>query len=194
MYAKLDPLGYLDCIVAIGSNQELINSSSSELVTDGLSQIADFIGTVTAVSRFFETPAFPIGSGPNFVNAVLVVRVTISPASVLAKLHEIENNLGRLRAKRWGQRTIDLDLIAVDQAVVPNLETYNKWRHLPFEKQLILAPDQLILPHPRMQDRAFVLGPLMDICPEWSHPVLQSSVASMYSELAEEDRTALKPV
>jgi 2-amino-4-hydroxy-6-hydroxymethyldihydropteridine diphosphokinase len=183
-----------DCIVAIGSNQRLINSSSSDVLSTALSRIAVSVGSITLLSRFFQTPAFPKGSGPDFVNAALVVRAQGSADEILEKLHAIEHELGRVRETRWGQRKIDIDLIAVEQKIIPNSETYRKWQLLPFSKQSKIAPDQLILPHPRIQDRAFVLGPMMEICPDWVHPVIQKSVSQMYDELDGRDKAELMPL
>lgn len=183
MYAKLEQNNCHSCVVAIGSNQRLNNSSSSDVLSAALSRIAVSVGPIASLSRFFRTPAFPKGSGPDFVNAALVVRAQGSAGVILEKLHAIEHELGRVRETRWGQRTIDIDLIAVEQNIVPNSETYKKWQLLPFSQQSKIAPDQLILPHPRMQDRAFVLGPMRDICPDWVHPVIQKSVSQMYDVL-----------
>jgi 2-amino-4-hydroxy-6-hydroxymethyldihydropteridine diphosphokinase len=194
MYAKLNQMDYQSCIVAIGSNQRLINSSSSDVLSAALSRIAVSVGHIILLSRFFKTPAFPKGSGPDFVNAALVVRAQGSADEILEKLHAIEHELGRVRETRWGQRTIDIDLIAVEQKIIPNSETYRKWQLLPFSQQSTSAPDQLILPHPRMQDRAFVLGPMMEICPDWVHPVIQKSVSQMYDELDSRDKAELMPL
>jgi len=194
MYAKLDKMDCHDCIVAIGSNQRLINSSSSDVLSTALSRIAVSVGSITSLSRFFQTPAFPKGSGPDFVNAALVVRAQGSADEILEKLHAIEHELGRVRETRWGKRTIDIDLIAVEQKIIPNSETYRKWQFLPFSQQSKIAPDQLISPHPRMQDRAFVLGPMMEICPDWVHPVIQKSVSQMYDELDGRDKAELMPL
>ncbi|NCV10129.1 MAG: 2-amino-4-hydroxy-6-hydroxymethyldihydropteridine diphosphokinase [Rhodobacteraceae bacterium] len=120
MYAKLDKMYCHDCIVAIGSNQRLTNSSSSDVLSTALSRIAVSVGSVTSLSRFFQTPAFPKGSGPDFVNAALVVRAQGSADEILEKLHAIEHELGRVRETRWGQRTIDIDLVAVEQKIIPN--------------------------------------------------------------------------
>ncbi|MGY8791094.1 MAG: 2-amino-4-hydroxy-6-hydroxymethyldihydropteridine diphosphokinase, partial [Pseudomonadales bacterium] len=68
----------------------------------------------------------------------------------------------RVRGERWGKRVLDADLIAFGTQVLPDLYTYKKWRDLPISDQMLQTPDQLILPHPRLQDRAFVLRPLMD--------------------------------
>ena len=96
--------------------------------------------------------------------------------------------------KHWGQRTVDIDLIAFGQNVLPNSETFKQWQLLPFSQQAKVAPDQLILPHPRMQDRAFVLGPMMDICPAWVHPVIQKSASQMYDVLDRQDKAEVMPL
>ena len=169
-------------------------SSSSDVLNTALSRIAVSVGPIISLSRFFKTPAFPKGSGPDFVNAALVVRAQGSEDVVLEKLHAIEHELGRVRETRWGQRTIDIDLIAVEQNIVPNSETFKKWQLLQLSQQSKIAPDQLILPHPRMQDRAFVLGPMMDICPNWVHPVIQKSVSQMYDVLDGQDKAEVLPL
>ncbi len=194
MYAKLDQIDFHGCIVSIGSNQRLINSSSSDVLSTALSRIAVSVGSIISLSRFFQTPAFPTGSGPDFVNAALLVRAQGSADEILEKLHAIEHEFGRVRETRWGQRTIDIDLIAVEQKIIPNSETFRKWQLLPFLQQSKIVPDQLILPHPRMQDRAFVLGPMMEICPDWVHPVIQKSVSQMYDELDSHDKAELMPL
>ena len=144
MHAKPDQLDFQCCIVAIGSNQELNKSSSSDVLISAISRIAVSIGMITSMSRFFHAPAFPKGSGSDFVNAALTFRAQGSADEILAKLHSIEHELGRVRETRWGQRTIDIDLIAVEQNIVPNFEEYKKWQLLPFSQQKHIAPDELI--------------------------------------------------
>ena len=73
-------------------------------------------------------------------------------------------------------------------------ETFKKWQLLPFSQQTKIAPDQLVLPHPRMQDRAFVLAPMMDLCPDWVHPVIQKSVSQMYDVLNGQDKAEVMPL
>lgn len=134
-------------------------------------------------SRFYDTPAFPTGAGPNFVNAAAVLESTFDTGQVLERLHAVEAQMGRLRVERWGARTLDLDLIAVGQQVLPDPKTHKYWRELPPDAQKEIAPSELILPHPRLAERAFVLVPLLDVAPDWVHPVTKQSVQEMHDAL-----------
>ncbi len=143
-------------------------------------------------SRFYATPCFPSGAGPDYVNAALRVELSGTARQALDILHEVEEALERTRDKRWGQRTLDLDLIACGQQVSPERTTVQHWIDLPLDRQLRAAPEELILPHPRLQDRAFVLVPLMDIAPQWVHPVIGKTVRQMHADLPAADRNAVK--
>ena len=149
---------------------------------------------IRATSSFYHTPAFPAESGPDFVNAAVFVTAEWDAFEMLTKLHQIEADMGRIREKRWGQRTLDLDLIASADVVLPDVETHRFWRTLPLEDQLKKTPAQLILPHPRLQDRAFVIVPLAEIAPDWVHPVLDLSILQMLEALPQEDRDAVRRI
>lgn len=145
-------------------------------------------------SSLWQSAAFPAGSGPDFVNAAVRLDVTKDPHDVLATLHKIEAEFDRERTVRWGPRTLDLDLIACDDLILPNAETVRHWMTLPLEQQKVVSPDRLLLPHPRIQDRAFVLAPLAEIAPEWRHPLLGVSVREMLEALSAEDRAGVVPL
>lgn len=180
--------------VAMGGNMELEGTPSLVTMQSSLRFFSDHGLKIAAVSRFYQTPCFPAGAGPDYVNAALTVEADMKPRDVLARLHDIEQLFRRKRAQRWGMRTLDLDLIAAGDAVYPDLTEYQKWRDLSVDAQKIKAPDDLILPHPRIQDRAFVVVPLNDIAPTWRHPVSGLSVAQMLGKLSQEAISEVKPI
>jgi 2-amino-4-hydroxy-6-hydroxymethyldihydropteridine diphosphokinase len=142
----------------------------------------------------WRTPAVPAGSGPDFVNAAAALDWSAEPGELLSILHGVEADFGRIRRDRWGPRTLDLDLVAVGQCVLPDLATFEAWSDLPRDRQMSEAPGHLILPHPRMHERAFVLVPLAEVAPDWCHPVLGRSVAEMAESLPTSARAGLAPM
>ena len=166
-------------ILALGANQRSSIGNQSENLDFAMVNLLERIGGGIRKSRVYRTPAFPAGAGPDFANAVVAFDTDMAPDDVLAMCHDIERMAQRTREKRWGQRTLDIDLIAYDQVVIPSLEVFAQWRDLPIETQMLTPPDQLILPHPRIQDRSFVLVPMMDVVPDWRHPVLALSTREM---------------
>jgi 2-amino-4-hydroxy-6-hydroxymethyldihydropteridine diphosphokinase len=146
------------------------------------------------ISRFFRTPCFPPGSGPDYVNACAAVASDGPPEKLLQNLHKVESVFGRERVQRWGSRTLDLDLLAMAEAVLPDPVTWQKWRDLPPEDQRVMAPKEMILPHPRLHERGFVLVPLRDIAPEWVHPVLRQNVAQICAELPADAIAGISPL
>ncbi len=181
-----------ECLVALGSNLHFAGESPSEILDAAISALELRGFVIRVCSKYFDTPAFPVGSGPNFVNAAIAFETILSAAEVLSHLHAIEAEMGRSRAVRWGARTLDLDLIALGSQVLPDIETYLYWHGLPLETQKNKAPQELILPHPRLEERAFVLVPLMDVAPEWRHPVTKETVRQMHDALSEAERSEVK--
>jgi 2-amino-4-hydroxy-6-hydroxymethyldihydropteridine diphosphokinase len=177
----------VNCIIALGSNQNRDAETPKMVLGHCLNLLNRESITISSTSRFYSTPAFPVGSGPNFVNAVALLQTRLSPIDLLTYLHEIEQKLGRTRNARWEQRVIDVDLISYDNMVLPNIEVYSNWANLSLERQKKEAPNELILPHPRIADRPFVLVPLRDVAPDWVHPVTGRSVDEMLSEFSDDD-------
>jgi 2-amino-4-hydroxy-6-hydroxymethyldihydropteridine diphosphokinase len=182
-------------LVALGGNLPLgddrpdavLRAAFDSLTTEGM--------RVVSVSRIYRTPAFPAGTGPDYANAAALVEVDalVDPEAVLAALHRIEAAFGRVRGQRWAGRVLDLDLLAIGETILPDPGTQRQWQSLPPQDQAQLAPDRLILPHPRLQDRAFVLVPLADVAPDWRHPLSGLSVDQMLQALPAEDVAAVVP-
>lgn len=157
--------------------------------------VANPLIDLLALSRFYQTPAYPAGSGPDYVNACAALGSDLSAEDILSQLHLVEARLGRIRAaQRWQARGIDLDLLAYGGQVLPDPKTAGHWRNLPPRQQQQETPHTLILPHPRLQDRAFVLIPLADIAGNWAHPAIGMTVPEMIRELPEADIASIRPM
>lgn len=183
-------------LIAFGANLPFEGQPPAETLGLAVKALSEEDVSLLAVSRFFATPCFPAGAGPDYVNAAAVLECcqSVDPASLLTRLHAIEARFGRERQQRWGMRTLDIDLLAFGDSVLPDRETHDHWRNLPSDAQAGQAPDQLILPHPRLQDRAFVLVPLADVAPDWAHPTSGLTVRQMLDALPQADRDAVKPL
>ncbi len=171
---------------AIGGPADTIIAAQDELARAGV--------VFERRSRLFSTPCMPAGMGPDFVNSAAQVATDLAPEALLATLHRVEAAFGRVRAERWAARTLDIDLIAWGDAVRPDAGTQTRWRELAPEAQARCTPGGLILPHPRMQDRAFVLIPLAEVAGGWHHPVTGQSIAQMLDTLPDGDKDAVKPL
>lgn len=102
-------------------------------------------------SSWWRSAPLPASDQPDFINGVAEIGTTLSAHDLLLQLHRIETICGRVRQQRWEARTLDLDLIDYRGEIVPE--------------------GTLVLPHPRLQERLFVLLPLQEIAPNWRHPV-----------------------
>ena len=178
-------------LISLGSNLADTPKERCEQLQIALKLMEDDATSVLAESRYYRTPAFPPGSGPEFVNAAARISSDHPPERFLNHLHAIEARLGRERHARWAARSCDLDLLACEDLVLPNRETVQTWIDLPLEIQKRVAPQQLIVPHPRMQDRGFVLVPLADIAPNWRHPLLNKSIAELLEAIPEGERAEI---
>lgn len=180
--------------IGLGGNLPTAFGSPASALAGALAALGRAGLEIRAVSRFFRTPAYPPGSGPDFVNAAALLLTDLAPEELLRRLHEVEAEFGRVRERRWAARTVDIDLLFMDDMVLPDEATYDRWRKLDPERQTQEAPDCLILPHPRMHERGFVLIPLAEIAPKWRHPAIGRTVAEMVKALPAADKDAISPL
>nr|WP_281502780.1 2-amino-4-hydroxy-6-hydroxymethyldihydropteridine diphosphokinase [Aliiroseovarius sp. F47248L] len=180
-------------MVSLGSNATSRRRESANIIHDAVEHLAARKFRITSVSRYYSTPCFPAGAGPDFVNAAVGIDTDLSPNDLLSALHQIEAKFGRERPSRWAPRTLDLDLIAYGDQILPNESVLTHWMSLQLAEQKVLAPEQLILPHPRMHERAFVLIPLADIAPDWCHPLIGKTVKEMVDDLPDEEKKGVSP-
>ncbi len=160
-------------LVAVGANlpgadgaapQENCARALALLEADGLA--------VVARSRWYECPPWPRSDQPNYVNGVARIETQRSPEALLRRLHAVEARMGRTRGAANAARVIDLDLLAFGR-LIRGAES-GRYRA------------RLRLPHPRIQDRAFVLFPLREVAPMWTDPVSGRSVEEMIADLADD--------
>lgn len=170
-------------LVALGSNLSFEGYSPAGIVQEGLRALRQLSCGHFRASALYRTPAFPAGSGPDFVNAAAAFSTALDARTLLSALHRIEAAAGRVRAERWAARVLDLDLLGLGAQVLPDRQSYCHWAGLDLQAQRMRAPDGLILPHPRLHERAFVLVPLADVAPDWVHPVLGDSVVALCATL-----------
>ncbi|MDR2529183.1 MAG: 2-amino-4-hydroxy-6-hydroxymethyldihydropteridine diphosphokinase [Synergistaceae bacterium] len=117
---------------------------------------------VLAVSDVFETAPWGVTDQPYFLNACLLAECPLSPEGLLALLKSIEKEMGRVETRRWGERTIDLDILTMGT--------------------LTLNSPLLQIPHVYLHQRDFVLTPLAQVLPDWVHPLTKRSVSEMASD------------
>lgn len=133
------------CYIGLGSNLD----NPLEQVERAVKALAE-LGTITAQSPWYQSQAIGPGDQDDYINGVVALTTQLAPLQLLHALQAIENHQGRVRTVRWGERTLDLDILLYEQ--------------------LELNSEELTIPHPYLCERAFVLYPLLDIAPELKLP------------------------
>lgn len=126
---------------------------------EATAQIAARVGAIQAVSNIYETQAWGIQDQPDFLNQVLEIRSSLNPEVLLDEILKIEQDMGRERRIKWGERLIDIDIL--------------------FYGSRIVQTEKLTIPHPFLHQRNFVLFPLFEIAADWVHPVLRKTVSDL---------------
>ena len=151
----------MEYLAALGGN----TGANAELFTHALQMLEEQGLHVSAVSSLIRTAPVGSAAGGEFLNAAAVLQTHLPPTQVLAVFHEVEAACGRVRSIRWGPRTLDLDLLLAEDTV-----QYDR---------------QLMLPHPALWYRDFVLRPASEIAGEMRHPLLGSTIQELWQRLQE---------
>mgnify|MGYP002592494976 FL=1 len=146
--------------LALGTN---IGNKRRNMIT-AAALLAERVGDVLALSGFYETEPWGFQSENTFLNAALQLETSLSPLELLKATQQIEVEMGRTQKSNgtYHDRIIDIDILLYDD--------------------LILQTPELTLPHPLMQDRRFVMEPLLEVAPNVVHPVFKKTVVSLMRE------------
>lgn len=155
-------------LIALGANLPSPAGEPQQTLEAALKRLEASGVHIIARSGWYRTAPVPVSDQPWFVNGVVRVETGLEPAALLALLRQVELEFGRERTLRNAARTLDLDIVDYDGRIENTPE--------------------LTLPHPRMQDRAFVLLPLAEVAPGWRHPTLAKTVESLILALPLEQK------
>jgi len=148
-----------ECSIGIGGNLE----NTEKCFDDALSLLSDSGVHICRVSTTIITRAMGASAGGDFLNAVAILDTTLTPNELLALLHTTERHLGRQRTIHWGPRAVDLDLLLYAEESVDS--------------------DTLVLPHPGLWYRRFVLQPHAEVAGDWMHPMLNETIQCLFARL-----------
>jgi 2-amino-4-hydroxy-6-hydroxymethyldihydropteridine diphosphokinase len=139
----------------------------TKVFSDAQTRLHDRVGKITAQSALYETEPWGFESENLFWNQALEIITSLSPQEILRQTQQIELELGRIRKEdQYSSRVIDIDILFIDNQII--------------------SQSNLIVPHPRIQERKFALVPLCEIAPELIHPVFQKSIRQLLDECADQ--------
>ena len=151
-------------LVGIGSNLAAAGYASPlQTAAAALDELPNIGIDILRRSQWYLSEPVPVSDQPWFVNGVIAVSTELAPESLLERLLALETRFGRVRGEANAARTLDLDLLDYDGR--------------------LCATRRLVLPHPRLHERRFVLGPLYEIAPQWRHPRLDSTAEELLARL-----------
>jgi 2-amino-4-hydroxy-6-hydroxymethyldihydropteridine diphosphokinase len=150
--------------IALGSNVAGRFAAPDAAVEAAMATLQGIEIKLISRSRLYRSAAWPDPTDPEFVNAMISVETSLAPDALLARLHAVEAEFGRVRRQVNAPRTLDLDIVD-------------------YAGRISASGESPILPHPRLADRAFVLLPLAEIAPDWRHPVTGKAIGDLVRAL-----------
>ena len=160
-------------LVALGANLATARHGTPAQGMDAaLAALAEHEIRTVARSRWYRSAPMAPASGPWFVNGVVRVETTLDPVPLMQRLLAVEAAFGRRRSVAGAPRPLDLDLLDYDGKII--------------DRAGDRSGPALVLPHPRLAERAFVLAPLIEVAPDWRHPVTAATAASLLAAVAAE--------
>ncbi|MDC3068159.1 2-amino-4-hydroxy-6-hydroxymethyldihydropteridine diphosphokinase [Paracoccaceae bacterium] len=180
-------------IIVLGSNLPSKFGSSVKTLEKCLDEIrsSPLIKKVSE-SMWYHSLSIPNGDDPPFVNVGLRFNSKLNPNQLLSFTSILEKKYERTRESRWNPRTCDIDILLCDQKILPNQKVFEKWFNFDLKQQIMRAPSNLILPHPRLHERHFFLRPLYDLQPNWIHPFLKKTVKEMLDSIPSDELENIK--
>lgn len=168
-------------LIALGSNRSGVWGSPAATLKRAVKELAKTPGArILRQSRFYKTDGVGPGRPGTFVNSVVAIEAHCGPDALLRRLKMIERTAGPRSARRWGPRTLDLDILDYRGRVLD-------WPEKGRLKDAAIRT-RLVLPHPLLHKRPFVLVPLIDAAPDWRHPVLYLSARQLWSRICNEHK------
>jgi 2-amino-4-hydroxy-6-hydroxymethyldihydropteridine diphosphokinase len=172
-------------VISLGSNVTSRWGSSQSTLLQALIELQREGVRVLRSSRLYRTVPYGLTNQPDFTNAVAVIHTSLAPHTLLAMLKSVEARAGRRSSSsvRWGPRALDLDIVDYNHRILNgskcNMQVFNCSRYCTRR----VPKGSLILPHPGMAFRPFVLQPLHEVAPHWHHPVTGLTAMEMLKKL-----------
>ena len=154
--------------INIGSNLNSIHGSRFDNISIAVNLLINGSIKIKKISNFYETPSYPNQKLPKFINIGILANFEDTVSKLLRLINLTEKKIGRVKTKKNDPRIIDIDIIDFNGIAKDS--------------------DRLILPHPRAHLRNFVLYPILEIDPKWSHPILKKNVYFLISNLSQKSR------
>ena len=148
----------------LGSNL----GNREQLISYAVQQVLEHVGAVNSRSQIYESTPWRVDGQENYLNQIIEVRTCLSAEEILAVILTIENDLGRVRIEKWGERLIDIDIIFFNNDIIENSD--------------------LCVPHKHMHERNFVLVPLNEIASDFIHPKYNKTVSQLFDESKDTDK------